>query len=157
MGSGNNQCPTITGTNIIQRQKNVQIATIKPVIMIPKAGAIHLIVTTRMQPHMVPLMDNRKKIHPDMQTVVIHVTLDKFDPVGIVDQRLKTRTPFYNIPETHTVAVVTFVPHSMHIAQPFLSSVAQHKPFIDLFIDLGNEVPAETAFSRMRKPSRSKQ
>ncbi len=138
-GTRNDQCPTIPWTNIIQCQENVQIATEKFIVVIFKTRAIHLIVTASMQPHMAPLTDDRKKIHPNMQTVVIHVPLDKLDPVGIIDQRLKTRTPFDNIPETHTVTIGIFILHNMNIAQPFLTSVAQNKPFINLLIDLGNE------------------
>ena len=72
---------------------------------------------------MVPLMNDRKKIHPDVQTVVIHITPDKLNPVGIIDQRLKTRTPFDNIFKTHTVTIGTFILHNMNIAQPFYARI----------------------------------
>ena len=123
MGSRNNQCATIPRTNIIKCQKKIQIVTIKPVVMIPKAGAIHLIMTTRMQPDMVPLMDNRKKIHPDMQTVVIHIALDKFDPVGIIDQRLKSWSTLNNIAKLNIGTLYRFGITTANMADPLVSGL----------------------------------
>ena len=123
MGSGNNENPTISRANIVECEKNIQIATEKVIVVINKAGSIPLVVPARTQPRMVSLADDRKEIHPDMQTVVIDIPLDKFDPVGVVDQRFKARATFYNIPEIHIATVSIFTAPRMDIPYPFLSRI----------------------------------
>ena len=123
MRSRHNHSTAIPGTNIVQREQNIEIATIEIIVMISKTRAIPPVVSARMNRYITTFPTHRQMVSPDVQPIIIDIALHVLKPVGIIDQRLKSWSPLDNIRKLDIGALYGFGIATANMADPFVSGL----------------------------------
>ena len=67
---------------MVQREQNIEIATIEIIVMISKTGAITLIMSAGMHRYIATFSTDRQMVSPDIQPIIIDIALHVLEPIG---------------------------------------------------------------------------
>ena len=97
MGARRDEGASIAWSDISEGERNVDIATEEVVVVIDETGTVSFIMFSRMKGLVVAFLNDCDKVHPDMQSVVVHIPFHILDPAGVIDEFFETRSALHDV------------------------------------------------------------